>query len=51
MRADVGDEVAACGEAEDADLVWVDVPLGGVEADEAEGALRVFEGGGMSSIC
>ena len=44
--ADGGGEMAAGGEAEDADFVRVDVPVGGVEADEAEGALRVFEGHG-----
>ena len=45
VRVDAGgsDEMAAGREAEDADLVRVDVPLGGVEADQAEGALRVFE--------
>src|ERR1035437_10313203 len=43
VRVDAGggDEMTAGGEVEDADLVRVDVPLGGVEADQADGALRV----------
>ena len=36
----------AGGEAEDADAIGIDVPFGGVRTDEADGALRVLEGGG-----
>src|ERR1035438_1230505 len=52
VRVDAGggDEMAAGGEAEDADLVRVDVPLGGVEADQADGALRVFQRDGRLRI-
>ena len=41
--ADRGGEMAAGGEAEHADLVRIDVPLGGVKAYQTEGALRVFQ--------
>jgi hypothetical protein len=36
-------EMRAGGEAEDADAVGIDVPLGGVGAGDAHGLLRVFE--------
>ena len=38
------------GKAEDADAIGIDVPLGGVRADDAEGALRVLQGGGRFRI-
>lgn len=44
VGADFGDEESAGGKAKDADFVRIDVPLGGVLADEAHGALRVVEG-------
>ncbi len=43
--AEGGGEMAAGGEAEDADAVGVEVPLGCVGTDEGHRALRVFEGG------
>ena len=35
--------MAACGEAEHADFVGVEVPISGMEADQADGALGVVE--------
>ncbi len=45
MGADGGGEVSAGGEAEDADALGIDVPFGGVLADDAHGALGVLQGG------
>lgn len=45
VSADGGGEVTSCGEAEDADALGVDVPLGRVSTDDAEGALCILEGG------
>jgi hypothetical protein len=43
--------VGSGGEAEDADAVGVDLPFGGVLADQAHGALGVFEGcGGFGHV-
>src|SRR5579859_237935 len=44
MSAEGGGEVGSGGEAEDADAVRVDVPCGGVFANDAEGALGVLQG-------
>src|SRR5580658_1280397 len=39
------------GEAEDADAAGVDVPLGGVGADDSDGSLGVFQGrGGLGHV-
>ncbi len=40
--------MAAGGEADDADFVGVDIPVGGVGADGADGAAEVLEGGGVA---
>lgn len=48
--AEDGGEVGSGGEAEDADAVRVDVPLGGVGAGDAHGLLRVFEIGSVFGI-
>lgn len=45
-----GDEMAAGGEAEDADLMRIQIKLGGVEADEGDGALGVFKGLGRGGV-
>ena len=47
MRAEEDGEMGAGGEADDADAVGVDVPVGGVGAGEAHGLLGVFEVGGI----
>ena len=46
MRAECGGEMRSGGKAKDADAIGIDVPLGGVRADEADGALCVLESGG-----
>ena len=46
VRAECGGEMGSGGETEDADAIGIDVPFGGVRADEADGALRVLESGG-----
>ena len=43
MVTDGGDEMPAGGEAEHANLVWIDVVLGGMQTQEAEGALCIFK--------
>ena len=48
--AEDGGEMSTGGEAEDADAVGVDVPLGGVRAGDAHGLLRVFEVGGVFGV-
>jgi hypothetical protein len=47
VGAELGDEIAASGEADDADAVWVNVPGVGVLADEAHGSLSVLQSGGV----
>ena len=44
VGGDAGDEAAAGGEADDADSIGIDLPLGGHAADEAEGPLGVLHG-------
>ncbi len=46
VRAERCGEVGSGGEAEYADAIRIDVPFGGVGADEADGALCVLKGGG-----
>ena len=43
-------EVSSGREAEDADAVGIDVPLGGVGTGDAHGLLRVFEVGGVFGV-
>ncbi len=50
VGAEEDGEVGAGGEAHDADVGWVDVPVGGVGAGEAHGLLRVFEIVGVGGI-
>ena len=45
VRAQSCREVPASGEAQNADSVGVDVPLGRMRTDEAESPLRILEGG------
>jgi len=47
MRADVRDQVAASGKSEHADLVRVDMPLGGVQAQQSDCSLRVLQRRGL----
>src|ERR1041384_194150 len=44
VGADRRGEMAAGGEAEHADLVRIDVPFGGMEANQAQRSLRVLQG-------
>ncbi len=50
VRAEEDGEVGACGETHDADVGWVDVPLGGVGASEPHGLLSVFKVRGIGGI-
>ena len=50
MGAEEDGEVGAGGEAHDADVGGVDVPVGGMGAGEAHGLLGVFEIGGVGGI-
>lgn len=46
MGGEGSGEMCSCGKAEDADLMGIDVPFGGMLADEAECALGILQGGG-----
>jgi hypothetical protein len=46
VRAQGSGQMRSGGEAEDADAVGIDLPLGGVSAHQAYGALRIFKGCG-----
>jgi hypothetical protein len=50
MGAEEDGEVGAGGEADDADFVGIDVPVGGVGAGDAHGLLRVFEVGRVGRV-
>jgi hypothetical protein len=50
MRAEQHGEVAAGGEADDADAVAVDMPLSGVGAGQPHRLLRVLQVGGVVGI-
>ena len=50
VSAEEDGEVGAGGEAHDADVGGVDVPVGGVGAGEAHGLLGVFEVRGVGGI-
>jgi hypothetical protein len=43
MRAGCRHHVSAGGKADDAKLVWVNLPFGGVNAREPERPLRIFQ--------
>ena len=45
VGAEGGGEMTASGEAEHTDPMRVEVEIGGVRADDGEGALGVYEGG------
>ncbi len=42
VSAQGGGKMRAGGEAQDSDAVWIDVPLGGVGAHDAEGTLSIL---------
>ena len=50
MRAECGYEMSSCGKAEHANAMRIDMPFGGVGADDAEGALGILQCGGRFGV-